>query len=829
MTDYFVVHLGAGTYLDASGKIISGPPTGAQIYKPTEGVKFEIEKVQKALEDFSKILPDESSGSKLIKKWHVPVDLVKLLIKVGVIVSTVAVVVKVAALVLSFFIDALTSDSDGINPLAYQMFKDISIQLQAMQEHDRAREIAEMTSRLIGASREVQGKLTSDLFVAKPTGAARAQVFSDIQDIIEDIRGDSLPKILNYPWDIGYDRNAYSDRAWASNLLVFERPDGSLARVPPNSPTITMFDYRPGVPMLLYLATSFVTLIQVGMPWFRSSGRYSQQLRDIANTIDGFVLRMQEESISRTEYTREMILQEYGTNIERPSRERERISLGFMQGSVPAYWAVGAFDRVRYTDTFLVDQYLDAAITGTNTGQRGLFNYRWPTPTATLGDPVATAAASNEQSRQDYANLQVSTGMIQLITTAAWLRFLSTPPNQSQTVSGRVRDNIRFLDEAPTTAKSPFIYPDGVIEHDATLKRYNTRSIIQITTQEPGYKPSLHYRVVLRTIESNEGWYNLDYSDIWKTYYEPSQSDPRCKRLRTVLRKEMVLDEYELYKGPSPDHKFTLSDRKTMRASTFDWYVPVLSKTFENDYSMVLSSRGSQRDRISTGGRVSIHLMGNEAFMEDEILAPPTPLSHEGPAPLVDMNIDDNAISELFIQETNIPLEKAERRHVKTEDVDIEWKLEWNAGKMVIELYGQPKNRSFRSYIVVEETVYSGEPTNLEDIFSHTDYVEEIHTPFVAEIANQLVFVPEKFFKKEHEALVKNAKMWQRFVYRLVDRGPIGPGDPIKFLQEPISELSGSLSTYTLAKTFDMQVNFAMLKAPELWNEVLQETKDTSQ
>ena len=72
--------------------------------------------------------------------------------------------------------------------------------------------------------------------------------------------------------------------------------------------SVTQFDYRLGVPMLLYAATTYAALAQVAMPWFRSAGMYAAQLRRTADAIDRFVLRMQDESLAHTQYAPETVL-----------------------------------------------------------------------------------------------------------------------------------------------------------------------------------------------------------------------------------------------------------------------------------------------------------------------------------------------------------------------------------------------------------------------------------------------------------------------------------------------------------------------------------------
>jgi len=160
--------------------------------------------------------------------------------------------------------------------------------------------------------------------------------------------------------------------------------------------------------------------------------------------------------------------------------------------------------------------------------------------------------------------------------------------------------------------------------------------------------------------------------------------------------------------------------------------------------------------------------------------------------------------------------------------VAVVWQLTWTADKLEVRLFGRPEDRPFQAHVVVEETVYSGEtaPDSIGDILSDQQLLEQLHTPFVAEMVNQLVFVPEEFFRKEREAIVASAKNWRAFRRRFAEQAPIGPGDPIEFLQESIRELAtSSSSTATLAATLDMQVEFAMREAPELWNAVLRETQ----
>jgi hypothetical protein len=162
------------------------------------------------------------------------------------------------------------------------------------------------------------------------------------------------------------------------------------------------------------------------------------------------------------------------------------------------------------------------------------------------------------------------------------------------------------------------------------------------------------------------------------------------------------------------------------------------------------------------------------------------------------------------------------------ENVSLSWQLDWKAERLEVRLFGRPENRPFQVYVVVEETVYSGEVAsgNIADPLGEQQLREQIHTPFVAEVVNQLVFVPEAFFDEERKAITEAAKMWREFLRRFAEEAPIGPGDPIEFLGQSIREMAiRSQSTATLAAIIDQRVEFAMREAPQLWEAVLKQER----
>jgi hypothetical protein len=846
MADSFAVHIGGGTYLDADGKIVFGAPTGAQIYEAPGGFRLDTKKVQDAFKDLSGMLPADDDAKKKWQEWGVPAAVVDFLGKIAGVASIVATAISVyvwAIGVLIKIMDLMTGD-EGMSPELAKTLYDIKNQLRGFEQIDRADKMIAMHSQFNGRVNQMHGLLTQ-LAIEKSSGAGRAGIFGQMRAIVDELAV-PLSDVCDQEWAVTYDADAYKGRGFASGLLVFERSDGSTPVVPMAPPTVTHFDYRLGVPMLLYAATTYAALAQVAMPWFRSAGFYAAQLRETADAIDRFVIRMQDESLARTQYVPETVLQQRSWSVfEVP------------MGGGPKGWdpyptyAVGAFDLVRYDDSFLWERFGAEFQAGADTGPRGLFNYHWYTP---LQDLDEVAVAANEQAKQDYANLQVATGMFRLVSTAAWLRFLSTPPDRSQTVSGWASDTRSYVDESATTAKSPSIFPVGVIESPATLKRYNARSRVRITTQEPGYVPAFRYRIVLRTLRSQtgqEGWHNQDYvGDVWRADYEKTAADPRLNRLRTEFHENSVLSEIVLYENPSSTELVQRTGERTIQASTFDWYVPIVSPwgryAETSTYAEVAKLAGSGgKKTMAAPGSVSIHLMGMDPLSppaasevtRDGVRSqsleltrrevPPEMHVMGGAGPLAAYTDDLSDIGEVFAL-PDVSLDKAERRHVRTEEVSLSWQLDWKAEQLEIRLFGKPGNRAFQVYVVIEETVYSGEKIsdNIADPFNNQQLLEQIHTPFVAEMVNQLVLVPESFFDEERKAIVQGAKMWHEFIRRFAESRPIGPGDPIEFLDRSIRAMAvRSQSTSTLAATIDERVEFARREAPELWEAVLREAQ----
>src|SRR4030095_6986847 len=260
MTDSFAVHLGGGAYLDASGKLVFGSPDNAQIYQAPGGFRLDTKKIQDAFKDLSGLLPADDAAKKKWTKWGVPADVVDFLAKIAGVASIVATAISVyvwAIGVLIAIMDLMTAD-DGMSPELAKTLYSIKSQLQGLEQIQRADSIIAMQREFDGRIDRVRGLLIR-LVAEKPVGAARAAIFADMRAILDELAV-PLSRVRDQEWAVTYNADAYKGRGFGRQLLVFQRSDGTTPSVPMVPDTVTHFDYRLGVPMLLYAATTFTAL-----------------------------------------------------------------------------------------------------------------------------------------------------------------------------------------------------------------------------------------------------------------------------------------------------------------------------------------------------------------------------------------------------------------------------------------------------------------------------------------------------------------------------------------------------------------------------------------
>jgi hypothetical protein len=824
----FVLHLGNGRYVDATGKVTSSVPDQAAVLARPGGVCLDGAAVAKALGElappgFGADQVDEiwqSAGqsggrAQLFFKFTEVATIIG-----GVFLSVAQPPALIAAVIMGIIISAIGQD-DELSDDAILEYQRIRRLIDAQAAINAADVLLAMWSEIQGCYNGVFGAL-NDVAAHKPTGAARLAAFANMRQMIEAVNP-AFERILTEDWIAGFDPEDFKSRFGLSTVLRRMRADCGWDTVAPQQAGVIRFDYRLGIPMLLSLAVTYPAMLKMANPLFRSKGTYRDRLRRLAGSIDGYVRRTLHECFAKTEHTGHSVF----SHDTSPSMLYFGSPLGFEYGGgwggwhlKPDSFPVGAFDLVSFDDGYLFTRWGEALGSGADRGAVGTFDYTWQPPAA-LADPVGdvfdfdkVAAAANARANEDYARLIVASGSVHMLLASALLRYSSAPPLRSETVTGRSRASRALIDESPTQVQSPVIFPVGRIEAPATLKRYDARNRVSIATQEPGDQPALRYRVMLRTIDSlfsTEAWHDADYLDtVWSAGYQPLAGDPQNLRLKTEFSEGRVLSQTVLCDGISPGQPFVLpTTTVNLRAHTFDWYVPTAESPWAQQ-AIDLDDHALPHLEPKTAGARSMHLRPALARM-------PLAAARVAPAAAPTLSYGQRNLqilasaSELHDEAVSIyeyEFANAERRHVRLEDVTLDWSLRWQDGGLTVDLKGRPGQRSFQAFVVVEEGVQAGEAAD----------VEWLHTPFAAELVNQLTLVPQSFFDKERRALEAGERLWHEIERRFAISAEPGPIDPIAAATRRARRLlRQSTSTATLSESLDLRFDALRAHRADLW------------
>jgi len=617
-----------------------------------------------------------------------------------------------------------------------------------------------------------------------------------------------------------FNTDDFNGRAFISLRLVTVEPGGALKPVP-FSPATAMFNYRIGVPALLYGFTTYMALLRAAMPWFRSQGQFAPLLRRAASAGDLFVMNMQTLCLARTDYNGDTLFQEkVSKSPEIPGMEFDRSQTHLVNPTYP----VGAFDLANYSDNYLMQRFTAQFVADGDLGRRGAFDYTFEPP-AGIVDFDVLAKLANDQAIKDYTELQAVSGVFHLLKLAGELRWLSTPPMTSEIVRGKAGSSRTRVGEIAAEALSPPIFPVGEIRSPARLRQYDARAQMAAVTQEPGFFGPKFYRVLLRTVECQsgaQGWHNRDYTeDVWQPFYRKADGDPKNLQLDSLIH---IQDEHtaflwqlELTSGHPSTETRHAQGTVTLEASTFDWYVPMFSahspfievEAEARHFPPIGGGKKvNKQQQIAMSGGLSLHAWSKNPE--------PLPVLGGGFA-LATAHSDTLDVNAGVFALTDISLERAERRHVHREQVTLSWDVTWTGSDVRVALKGNPEQRPFQVFVVIEERSYSGAAGGENTI--------QLHMPFVVEIVNQAMLVPEDFFKEEAAALERGEKLYNDLNSKYAQSGPVGPGDPIAGMLDRVrGQLTRSQSTATIAEGLNTRLEFMREALPNEFRELVGRT-----
>ena len=484
------------------------------------------------------------------------------------------------------------------------------------------------------------------------------------------------------------------------------------------------FDYRAAFPFAVHGITSYLSMLKMADPEFRSTGRGRPALLAYADALAGALKKMRAVLV-RTHY------HPYYFQFAGAADDVDSYYPDGLFGSAPPtrtfrrphfYWQVGALDLCAHTDSYF--SQLGVALHAENPGtplptyKLGTLDFDWIPPSPDLrlvpstipaeppndphweiANPAACADAANRPSEADFVVLLQSSGYIQLAQLEATLRHLATDPTESETVVGDVAQRRRRIGtrQVQATGYSGLDCPPEELTATGTLEEYEYTARVRFEMQAPDRVDTIPTRILLVALSAAAG--TIDAA---------------------------VLSEVELHPGPAT---VTLP-----KVRTFDWYVEMPKDQFVRPTLMQVAKMEEQAPVAFA------YTYGSTAGV-----------------PAGEVMIEQFAPS---LQTGNPP--SGQRRHFGDEAVTLACTLTLlptdreRRGRVQVVTTTPGRNCAFL-YVVVEETLGSGKP---------------LRTHFDLGLNTQLTFLPPSFFKKERDCVRKTLKIVNYIQERELTPGP---------------------------------------------------------
>ncbi|MER9831360.1 hypothetical protein NKJ51_23845 [Mesorhizobium sp. M0134] len=814
----FSVNLGGGLYMDSNGVLSHGPVQGKPVYgTPGGGLPVNFDTLAKTFSGLAKALPnkdDPKSREKFDKVLNGigmlsedKENLINALQAIGAVASVIGSVVPVVGAALAVLTLLLGLFKDGPSPfevLINRRFDDLARLITALETQITQRDLRGQRS-LISAALAAFANYVPELKNTPPDASVLRLRQQDMR-AHADSAGIAVRNLLDAStWLASFTPNDYY-AVWPflqSRLHTFPRTGAPVAALVP-APGANVFNHALMVPLSTFAVTSYLTVLRGLAPEFRSTREHREDLWDFAAALEVLAENMRAEGLSRTLYTTADFQHGAAGGIPWGIGPEEVIDLSAL--GVPPFlkagstrFSVGAMDLRVYNDTYFTPGFSGGSIQlpGDEYAKQGLLNVRWippaklesyQEPIASLGweppnqpaathtryritNPEACATAANAQAELDYADLLYSSGYLNLVHLVAVLRNEATDPSTSQTVRADPLLQRKPGTGVPVTVESEPILMTGVISSPAQREPQEYKATVSLTTQPLGRDRKLNYKVWLRTLPvsfspNGTRWNEQDYGIFHQTDYVDDAAHPGCKTL--VTSTGLPLDQLLISEGVSIASPRNASGTAALQAITHDWWVPLkpLGRPIV--------------DRIGAKNLVSLRGLGWESGASSATAPaslPSGPQPSPSPAlhPLHD-NIslhDQISFSDLLGWIDSVEPATGQHRKAAQNLIYLDYTLDWEADQMTVTLRNHPADRNYVVYVVVEETLGSG---------------QVLHTAQRIPVIGQLTYVPQTFFDQEAAAIALLNKTMRDFADHYahsvgdVPGRPHPPGDPISGL-----------------------------------------------
>jgi hypothetical protein len=313
----------------------------------------------------------------------------------------------------------------------------------------------------------------------------------------------------------------------------------------------------------------------------------------------------------------------------------------------------------------------------------------------------------------------------------------------------------------PTVVESESIILTGVISSPAERQDHQYKATSWLTTQPLGRDRKLKYRVWLRTLPEHAPAARSRRERFYSDYYWVNcVSDAAHPGFQTLVATTgQALSELKLVEGASVSEVRQGTDTAVLNAVTYDYWIPVRPLP-----AVVTSVEDARRD-------VSLRASGWESTGSSDVPAA-TPSDPRGPVSSVATGfslaeMQQAPLTEFIGWVDGEPPSGAQRRRLEKTEIRLDYSWRWEADRLSVVLSNnRPQDRNYVVYVVVEETLVSG---------------QVLHTYQRVPVTGQLTFVPQAFFDQESAALSKASRFFRELAERYaISLGPVvrGPGDP---------------------------------------------------
>jgi hypothetical protein len=758
----FALHIGQGWYMDAAGRLHTEPVTAAATYELPGTVPFDAKTLKDVFKDLKGVLPDKNDAA-AVAKWQelgIGPEAIGFLSTLGAAAGAAATAFGVVAFVFAVakYVGLFSNDPDALSlKIDAVAAENRAFHKGASQEALDAR-IAGWQSHLVKGINAV--KHFADQAKAYPFDTAT--LVARLQDM-RAVHGEVSQAVLEatnpLSWQRMFDVNDYVGSWFWVVPWLRTRPENG----PPQPFTVwgqgtTRQDHRMMLPVALYAAQTYALLARGITPEHRTTGEFRDDLNSIADQLSALATNLRAQGAAQIVYG--------ATDFEHVKPD---VFVGSDVNKFTAFTniTVGAVDLASDTDAYLrsppvdPDEWLDAQA-GNRTIRRGEMEFYWhPTGpyymnfdgSLTYVDTMAAAAEANAIGGRRYPEVLVRSGYFQLVQQAALLRHLATEPMTSETVEGAVEFTRAYVETKKVTATSPPIPFFGVVTSPARQVRQQWSGRARASTQPLGHQDKIGYRVLLRSLplgSSGHAVHDPDYGRAYRTKYDDTPGHPGRKHLVVEFEKALVLDEAELVARSSPDGPVSLRSTgpRTMTVDAFDWYVPEVG----------LIDVELERPHAVLG------LLGAKS-------APgPLPMLRPLPPATAVQDVAGGDVHEwlAWLESGDVA---GERRHLARGTVAVTWSLEWLGPKLVVTVAGRPEDRNCVLFLVVEETLISG---------------QRLHTAFPIPINNQITFVPRSFLDEEERRWRHAHQLVDEMNRRFSESVKPRPGDPVSGRVHPV-------------------------------------------